>query len=698
MNCSIWRRTGVGRVLHAFPLEPDVIAVSELGIIAHLRGKDGELKWRTTPPSAGFHLLSVVLQRKTSRGTVVLSSSSERKISAYIVGDPRPLWQMHACNLRPCSERSAIVDKCDGQVLSVDILSGEINGLGEKQEETCTYEKANAWTLEDNRSFSDIRIIMAGRELRSFVDGQLTLLEGDNVIWSREEGLSHIVESSLYTPGVKDKRASILVARSYFGVVYALDASRSGHILWKSSVGRNCRVVAGHPEMTVVVCADDATIVHAFRVQNGDVVLRENFEEYKAVQAVVDQTCNSEENGICVHLLNNEGKEMCVGRPTSCTVSETIQHRGWLTLAPERSEIRGLQNGNITWRVAVPTDSLIVRVESGKPFHPSTSKIRAPAVRVTGDRRVLFRHVDQDVALILTENKKQSLLHAMLLDAKTGSLLDTVTHPEASGPVAATRGQSWFIYSFWNKAMLEQEIHILDMYEPEEEVTKVHHALHQVVNSTLGKQIAGSLPFLKNDHNSQCYAPLNEKAGPGQCARRSTSRQDNLPKIPVILRASVLAAKRIIALDVTETTLGLVEPSIALTLEGGQVALVSRILLDARRPKDPSKFNSMEYLIPYRPLVKLHSSSPESKYASLGESVLGLRHVSIGPVSAKESLCQVFLIGVDIIYSLEHPVGSFDAPSEDFSYISVLGMLVTLAAALFYTNRLKKKARLSKSW
>ncbi|CDF36044.1 unnamed protein product [Chondrus crispus] len=695
---STWRRTGIGRVVHAFSHESGIIVVSELGIIAHLNGDDGSIKWRSAPPPHGVRLLSVDIAPKTSRGTLVLFTASDEKVTAYVIGETKPLWQRHACNLRSCNEPSGLVDMCDGRTLSIDIATGEVKSLTEGQQGACSSKETNAWTSEDAVWSADTHISMELGQVRSFTDGRLTLSRGNKVIWLREEGLSHIAESALYTPENGNSRSSVLVARSEFGVVYGLDAGSSGQVLWKCSLENKCRLVTGHSDLAVVVCGNDATSVRAFRVQNGDLVLQETIEGFVAVQVLIERTRCRDKDQVYVRMLSSEGEEITSSSSSGRSVSERTQDRGWLSLDATRSEVRGLRNGVKTWRVVVPTDSTIVKVEAGKPFHPASSRIRAPAIRVTGDRRVLFRHVDQEVVLVLSENKKESLVHAMLVDAKAGSLLETITHPEAGDPVCTTRGESWFVYTFWNNVMLEQEIHVIDMYEPDEEVTRVHHALHEAANSTLGSRVTGALKLLKKDEVVQCPATLIEESEQGQCMSQNAQTQSDAPKRPIILRSSMLIAKRITGLDVTETTLGLIEPSIAITLEASQVVLVSRILLDARRPKNPSKFSSSEYLIPYRPLLNLRSASPEAKYVSFGEAVLGLKHVAIAPVNGRESLCQFALVGTDILYTQEHPVGSFDVLSEDFSYASVLGMLFTLGGALFYTTTLKKKARLSKSW
>lgn len=246
--------------------------------------------------------------------------------------------------------------------------------------------------------------------------------------------------------------------------------------------------------------------------------------------------------------------------------------------------------------------------------------------------------------------------------------------------------------------MLEQEIHVIDMYEPDTEVTRVHHALHGAANAALGPQLMNALNARRRVGIDQCLAPMANDSNDTQCVVETLEAQNDAPKSPVILRSSMLTTKQIVGLDVTETTLGLTEPSIAMTLESGQVTLVSKILLDARRPKDPDGFNPTEYLIPYRPLLNLQSTSAESQYVAVGEHVEGARVVAVAPVHNRESMCQIVVVGTDILYALVQPVGTFDALPEDFSYLSVVAMILTLGTVFFYTQRMKKKASLSRSW
>lgn len=693
---TTWRRVGLGRVVHAFPHASSALLVTELGVLARLSADKGLVLWRSAPLTAGVQLNAVAFVRDSLKGAVLAVSSSDGRVIAFAVENGDTLWQRTGCNVRNGANARAIVQKCGAGQETVNAATGEIVS---DEEGDKSYPVTSTWTVEGSSLEPELRWAISGGELRSFADGRLAMFGSGGEIWVREEGLAHLLDAALYSPGNVSKDESVLVALSELGAVFGLDAADEGKLLWKTAIGKECRLVIGHADVAVVVCTREAvTDVVALKTESGEAIMRESVDGFVAKQAVVEDRCCADEEQVCVRLLNAGGEERTIASSKECALLTTISGRGWLSFEKLGSAVRGLSDGKKTWHVDMPSGSVIVAVEAGRQLHPSSSRVRPPAVRVTGDRRVLFKHVGRDIVLVLAINEKKALVHAILVDAKTGSLCDVATHPEAAGTVSAVRGESWFVYSFWNTRMLEQEIHVIDMYEPDTEVTRVHHALHGAANAALGPQLMSALNLRQRVGIDQCLAPTAHDSNETQCVVETLEPQNDGPKTPVILRSSMLTTKRIVGLDVTETTLGLTEPSIVMTLESGQVALVSKILLDARRPKGPDGFIPTEYLIPYRPLLNLQSTSPESQYIAVGEHVEGARIVAVAPAHNRESMCQLAVVGIDILFALLQPVGAFDALPEDFSYLSVVAMILTLGSVFFYTQRMKKKASLSRSW
>lgn len=484
--------------------------------------------------------------------------------------------------------------------------------------------------------------------------------------------------------------------------VFGLNAAVDGSVLWKVPLdAESCALVAGRNDVVAVACRDaNATIVTAVRAQTGDVVLRDIVPGFAAHRAAMERAgCCARKDVVCVRLVDQEGAERLVSSEVRCTPREGEQMpRGWLEFEAGGSEVRLVRDGFIAWQVSLPPGAAVASVGASRAPHPSSRDVRPPAVRVTGARRMLFPFVDPDVALVLAENRDERVLHAIIVDVRTGSVISAVTHERACGPVVAVKGDSWFVYAFWSEAVMWQEVHVVDLYHSERTFrSAVSDAVRAAGRRLVGEKVLKMLKLGAVDARGQCRVSPDGSDG-AQCAADNSGLETETPKNPVIIRSSMLATRRIVGLDVTETELGITEPSVVMTLESGQVTLVSKILLDARRPKNHKLADPMSLLFPYSPWLELHSISGESSYVFEGKSVVGLIHVALAPMPNRESQTQIAVVGTDIICEVVQPVGAFDSLPPDFMYSAVIGMLACLSGALLYTQQWKTKAILSRSW
>lgn len=570
------------------------------------------------------------------------------------------IWAREGCRMQ-VGEKGVWVGDC----------GEDAGGKGEWTEG----EETKGWAMEGEEGTLAWRLWDEGGELRSLADGRLV-----TEAWEREEALA-------YAKNVIISGNSVLVMTE-LGVLFALE-SLEGNIRWRRLVGRDCVLVGGGGGLAVVVCGDE---VLGVGMQDGAISMREKISE-SVTQVSVEEGAGG---SVCIWLVNTEGKESVVGKRCS-----TESGKGWLLYEKRGKTVRAASGGQEKWRINMPEGTRVLQVTAGRSIHAESALVRPAAVRVTTNRRVLYSDVDGEYVLVIGEDEEAEVgtLYAILIDAKLGVLVDVVKHEWARGKVSAVKGEGWFIYSFWNELMMATEVHVVDLDERVKSVSRVQDAIYDLAVSMLGVNIVERLDLPHSNEDWRCEADVGDQENSTQCkARNGSTRKEELQKIPVIRRSSKLTNHRVIEMDVMETELGLTEPWVTLILESGQIAMVSKLLLDARSPKpeDPSVLT--DFLPMYRPVLNLDSSSRESKYVADGDSIARIRGNVFAPFRQRESASRIVAFGIDLLYDEVQPAGSFDTLPSDFSYRSVVGMIVMLGAGFFYTQRLKSKAALSRSW
>lgn len=696
-----WRRQGLGRVLHAAPLGEDALVATAAHVVARVSLASGAPEWRYAAHAA------VRAVAAAPDGELLLAAVQDDSVHA-LAPNGTLLWRRRACTAGFASG-AVVIQACGqgGERIFVDAVTGEAVELELEDPDAEAVELA---TLPEEAP-SPLQWDLPAGAMHSAPDGRLSLVDADGAdVWVREEGLAHVTAAALFA--VPTPNDAALVALSSLGALFGLDARDHGAHRWKLGLpSRDCVLVTGHRALAVAVCRgvtsighedhnalDDSVVVAADAV-SGRLLLKETVPGFRAEQAALEcAACCAAADAVCVRLVNAEGQERPVASAGCGATDGALREHGWLSFRLGGTELKGMRGGAVTWRIALPGKAAVAAVAVPRRPHQATSHVRPPAVRVTAARELLFKYVEPDVALLLAENKEDALVHAMLVNVATGSVMDAVTHREAAGPVVAIRGDNWFVYSFWSALMLQQEVHIIDLYEPPRNRSAVHDALRDAAEKTFGSQVLRALQINPGEEDSnRCQVSLDDDSDDGRCAAQALVEEPKTPVTPIIVRSSMLTTARITGLDVTQTQLGVTEPSVVVMLESGQVTLVSKIWFDARRPKDGSR-DKTEFLPRYSPVLFLWSTSLQSEYLYEGGIDSSLRAVAVAPVRGRESQTQITAFGTDVRYSVVQTVGAFDSLPSDFVYSAVIGMLVCLGGAVFYTQRLKAKALLSRSW
>lgn len=244
--------------------------------------------------------------------------------------------------------------------------------------------------------------------------------------------------------------------------------------------------------------------------------------------------------------------------------------------------------------------------------------------------------------------------------------------------------------------MLQQEVHVIDLYERHRNSSWVIDTLRNMAAGTLGPRLSPLLG-LRDDDAGDGQCKLKAETDNEQCIVE-TNNQPRYPGTPIVVRSSMLLTERVVAMQTTQTELGITQPSILMTLESGQVVMVSKSFLDARRPLQPSKADFREHLIPYRPVISFSSSRKEVSHVTKDIFLSDIRDVAVAPMYRRESSCQVAILGLEILYTLVQPSGNFDRLPVDFRYSAVILTIAALVGSYFYTNLMKRKQGLSRSW
>lgn len=313
--------------------------------------------------------------------------------------------------------------------------------------------------------------------------------------------------SSQLSPGT-----AVVVVLSNLGTLFAL--SDASTVMWKLSVPGRCNLLENNPDAlaghAVLVCLhggddeksppDISTRVQVISIRSGKVEFSKSKQNFHATKASIEPCCSQQNSGggFCIAAIDASGQEQwfsSCGQSRSQELNsdvedyaknsdDTLPHnikqspsersagsaspssdRGWLVYSIGGQVIQGMRNGKMSWKVATPNAATIVSVTS-KQHYASVSKLRPAPVRVTATRDLLYKYVDEDVLLVLAHDASAAELYAMVIDGRSGSLYEVRAHRSvASTPTACgVGGDHWFVYSFWNAAILQQEVHILDMY------------------------------------------------------------------------------------------------------------------------------------------------------------------------------------------------------------------------------------------
>lgn len=323
------------------------------------------------------------------------------------------------------------------------------------------------------------------------------------------------------------------------------------------------------------------------------------------------------------------------------------------TKDPQTNDIQGQrllvnQNGFLVlrpiWSLANPGTE--VRKFVGK----STEEDVHSQGRVMADRSVLFKYVNPNLALIISEGTDAAgklFINVYLVDMVTGRLIFSANHKRVTGPYHVVHSENWAVYTYYNEKSRRAELTSLELFEGNEQS-----------NATVFSSV------------SDVISPLVER------------------------QSFILGPSHISALQDTRTEKGITTKHILMATKTGLVYDIPRQFLDPRRPNMNTPPEMREPGIPpYIPELQL----PQEMIINYNQTVGVPRGIITAPTGL-ESTSVVFVYGLDLYCTRVAPSKGFDLLKDDFDYYVIASVLLALILASFITKRLSQKKALKQAW
>lgn len=496
--------------------------------------------------------------------------------------------------------------------------------------------------------------------LVSDLDGRL--YKGDQ--WTREDGLAYVSNAIVGELGV--------VAITERGFLFGIDLE-SAAVQWKKFVGSECRLVGGVNNTAVVVCLD---ILMWILFDTGEVASSE-----RGIRQGVRASLTKD----CLSVSEKEGRSRSVGE--GCK-----NDQAWVVWEKGGDMVQCVVGGKKLWNLRAPDNETWLDVIVGRGLHWEAGKVRPHGARVLSDRSVLYRYTDGEIIMLISTGGEG--ITTILVDGKSGIVVDVNRHEGVQiDKVVATKSEDWFIYTFWNQQLMFQELHMIDLDRNFGDVTPLQEKMQRAAISLIGTNLAHYLKLSGKQGIANDACPVDNSSTNPQCGAHMKGGEEW--DLPQVQRSSMIVNRRVIGLDVTESEHGVTEPAVVFLLESGQAALVSKMFLDAR---SSNKTLTRGHFLRYRPLLNLDSASYENRYVAKGDRIDAIIGVAIAPIRGTESACRILLYGLDLLYGVEQPAGSFDQLPEEFSHASVSSVVSILVFGFWYTARLRGRNSLMQAW
>jgi hypothetical protein len=270
--------------------------------------------------------------------------------------------------------------------------------------------------------------------------------------------------------------------------------------------------------------------------------------------------------------------------------------------------------------------------------------------KVLGDRDVLYKYLNPNMALLVTSHESIKSASVYILDTVSGAIIYSNTHKnvDLGASIAATLSENWFAYSFTAES---------SEFSPKG---------HQLVSGELFESLSpNDRGLLDNAVNVSSLAGSTE---------------------PFTLTQTYQIAESIAKLAVTQTRQGITSRQLLAVLDdSNSIVGIPRGFIDPRRPvgRDPTKNEQMEGLMRYAPVIEF-----DPKWVlNHAREVVGIKDVITSP-ALLESTSLIFAYGLDVFGTRLSPSFNFDMLGKDFNKFQMLATVAALAVVTFVVTPL----------
>lgn len=265
--------------------------------------------------------------------------------------------------------------------------------------------------------------------------------------------------------------------------------------------------------------------------------------------------------------------------------------------------------------------------------------------KVLGDRRVLYKYLSPNLALVATASNSTHLAIFHVLDTTSGAILYSSSHAgvDLTAPVASVMSENWFAYSF--------------TVEASDSSPKGHQLVVGELFESLVPNDRGPLSSASN------FSSLHVGAS------------------PYTLAHTYQTPESISKMTVTQTQQGITSRQILAVIgDSNAIVGIPYAVLDPRRPinRDPTKDELAEGLSSYTPVIEFDPKW----YLNHQREVFGVQEIITSPALI-ESTSLVFAYGLDVFGTRLSPSFSFDILGKDFNKFQMLATVAALAVATF---------------
>ncbi|KIH91615.1 hypothetical protein SPBR_01286 [Sporothrix brasiliensis 5110] len=478
-------------------------------------------------------------------------------------------------------------------------------------------------------------------------------------------------------------KLAILATRR--GRLYGLDAASPGSVLWTAKAVDT----ASGPWKVQKIYVDEAngvaTVVGAtagesvaVKIQTGEIIVSTVNDNVNG--AVASAVLVNSASGPYLLPVPEDGSVPAI--PVDKCPTESIVIREHASAAGIRG-VRFVASPDAcaqetTWTFSVPPQFRIVDVAT-RPAHDPVASIG----RVLGDRTVLYKYLNPNLAVVAAINDETGVLMTFLLDTVSGQLLSSATYDGVDGskPVECLLFENTFLCTYF------ADYRVSIGGDAVQTIKGYHLAVSDMYESTEpnNRGVLGSAA-----QNTSAVEPL-------EVVSDTAAGQPLL--LPAVTSATWVVGSRLTSLAVTQTRQGIsVRHVLAYVPRLHGIVGLPRVgaVLDPRRPvgRAATPQEAEEGLVPYAPQLEIDPRL----VVSHERDVLGIQQI-VTAATHVESTSLVLAFGrVDVFGTRVAPSLAFDLLDKGFGKLSMLATVAALAVGVFVLRPIVTKKQINLRW